>query len=130
MKSEQPVWVADAADYLERVTRRERRRSSHGVSIQVARGLYYRTSTSRSRAVDWEETVHTDTGLLRLTTKHVYFSGSRKKFRDRCARIVSFHPYNVGLSIMRDAQTAKPQTFVTGDGWFVYNLATKMVQMQ
>jgi hypothetical protein len=31
---------------------------------------------------------------------------------------------------MRDAQTAKPQTFVTGDGWFVYNLAVNLAQVQ
>ena len=28
-----------------------------------------------------------------------------------------------GFGIMRDAQTAKPQAFQTGDGWFPYNLA-------
>ena len=31
---------------------------------------------------------------------------------------------------MRDAQTAKPQSFRTSDGWFVYNLAVNLVQMQ
>ena len=41
MKSEQLVWVIDGVDYLETVTRRERRGTSHGVSIRVARGLYY-----------------------------------------------------------------------------------------
>ena len=30
---------------------------------------------------------------------------------------------------MREAQTAKPQTFRTGDGWFPYNLATNLAQM-
>ena len=30
---------------------------------------------------------------------------------------------------MRDAQTAKPQTFRTGDGWFPYNLAVNLSQM-
>ena len=30
---------------------------------------------------------------------------------------------------MRDAQTARPQTFRTGDGWFVYNLTTNLAQM-
>ena len=28
-----------------------------------------------------------------------------------------------------DAQTAKPQTFRTGDGWFAYNLAVNLSQM-
>ena len=42
MKSEQLVWVIQGVDYLETVVRRERRGTSHGVSIRVERGLYYR----------------------------------------------------------------------------------------
>ena len=68
MKSEQLVWVINGVDYLETVTRRERRGTSHGVSIRVARGLYYSPRQFRSRPIEWEETVHQDTGLLGLTT--------------------------------------------------------------
>ena len=39
MKSEKLVWVMDDVDYLETVVRRERRGSSQGVTIRVARGL-------------------------------------------------------------------------------------------
>ena len=128
MKSERLVWVIDGVDYHEVVTRRERRGSSHGLSIRVAKGLYYRPSTFRSRPVEWEETVHEDTGLLGVTSKHIYFHGPRKRFRVRYDRIVSFEPYDDGIGIMRDAQTAKPQTFRTGDGWFIYNLVTNLAQ--
>lgn len=31
-------------------------------------------------------------------------------------------PFEDGVGIHRDAQTAKPQIFLTGDGWFTYNL--------
>ena len=75
------------------------------------------------------ETVHQDTGLLGFTTKHLYFSGGKKKFRVRYDRIVDFEPYDDGFGIMRDAQTAKPQRFKTGDGWFAYNLAVNLAQM-
>ena len=129
MKSEQLVWVIQGVDYLETVVRRERRGSSHGVSIQVARGLYYSPRQFRSRPIEWEETVHADTGLLGLTTKHTYFAGARKKFRVRYDKNVSFEPYSDGLGIMRDAQTVKPQSFVTGDGWFAYNLAANLAQV-
>ena len=129
MKSEQLVWVMDGVDYLEVVTRRERRGISHGLSIQVARGVYYRPGTFRSRSVEWEETVHQDTGLLGFTTTHIYFSGPRKKFRVRYDRIVDFEPFSDGFGLMRDAQTAKPQSFRTGDGWFAYNLAVNLAQL-
>ena len=129
MKSEQLVWIMEGVDYLETVVRRENRGSSHGLSIRVARGLYYRPSTFRSRAVEWEETVHADTGLLGFTTKHLYFSGEKKKFRVRYDKIVDFEPFSDGFEIMRDLQSAKPQAFKTGDGWFAYNLAVNLAQM-
>ena len=87
-------------DYLETVVRRERQGTSHGLSIKVAQGLYYRPSTFRSRPIEWEETIHADTGLLGLTTKHIYYAGSRKKFRVRYDRVVSFDPYDDGFGIM------------------------------
>ena len=129
MKPETLVWVIQDVDYLETVVRRERRGSSHGVSIRVARGLYYSPRQFRSRPIEWEETVHQDTGLLGITTKHIYFAGTRKKFRVRYDRIVSFDPYDDGFGVMREAQSAKPQTFRTGDGWFPYNLAVNLSQM-
>ena len=128
MKSEQLVWVIDDVDYSEVVTRRERRGTSHGVSIRIAKGLYYSPRTFRSQSHEWEETVHVDSGLLGVTTKHIYFHGPRKRFRIRFDRIVSFEPYSDGIGVMRDAQTAKPQNFVTGDGWFIYNLVTNLAQ--
>ena len=70
-----------------------------------------------------------DTGLLGSNTKHIYFSGPRKKFRVRYDRIVDFEPFSDGFGLMRGAQTAKPQSFRTGDGWFAYNLAVNLAQM-
>lgn len=126
MKSEKLVWLFDGVDYIETKTRRERRGTSHGVSIRVARGLYYRPSAFRSRTHEWEETVHSDRGLLGVTTKHIYFHGPKKRFRVRLDRIVSFEPYSDGIGIIRDTQTAKPEVFSVGDGWFIYNLVTNL----
>ena len=44
-------------------------------------------------------------------------------------QIVDFEPFSDGFSIMRDAQTAKPQSFKTGDGWSAFNLAVNLAQM-
>ena len=129
MKSEQLVWVFQGVAYLEDVTRREMRGGSQGLTIRIARGIYYRPSAFRSRVVEWEETVRADTGLMGLTTKHIYFVGDSKRFRVRYDRIVAFEPYSDGIGIMREAQSAKPQTFITGDGWFTYNMATNLAQL-
>ena len=128
MKSEKLVWLIKNVDYLEVKIRRERRGSSHGLTIRVAKGVYYRPSVFRSRNIEREETVHQDTGLLGVTSKHLYFHGHRKRFRIRYDRVVSFEPYDDGFGLMRDAQSATPQTFRTGDGWFAYNLVVNLAR--
>lgn len=100
----------------------------HGLSIR-ARGIYYRPGTFRSRSAEWEENVHADTDLLGFTTKHLYFSGGRKRFRVWYDRIVDWQPFSDGFGVMWDAQTAKPQSFRTGDGWFAYSLVVNLAQM-
>ena len=51
-------------------------------------------------------------------------------FRLRYDRTIDFEPFADGFGIMRDAQTAKPQQFRTGDCWFAYNLATNLAQVE
>ena len=67
--------------------------------------------------------------LLGFTTKQIHFSGDRKKFRIRYDKVVDFEPFGDGFGIMRDAQTAKPQSFRTGDCWFACNLDVNLAQM-
>lgn len=128
-KSETLVWVFDNVSYLEERVRRERVGGAQGASIRVMRGVYYHTGGFRSRTVETTVTQKLDVGLMGLTNKHIYFAGSSKKFRVAYNRIVTFDPYSDGIGIMREAQSARPQTFITGNGWFVYNLAVNLAQM-
>jgi hypothetical protein len=128
-KAEQIVWTFDEVDYLEDRTRREYVGGSGGVSVRVMKGVYYHVGGFKGRSIDRTERVHVDTGLVALTTKQIYFSGARKAFRIPYAKIVSFEPFTNGLGIMRDTVSAKPQIFVTHDGWFTYNLATNLARL-
>ncbi len=128
-KTEKIVWVFQDTDYYEEKTRTRYVGGHQGVSIRVAKGLYYRTGGFRGERVQTSETVHADSGLLGITNKHIYFAGSSKRFRIRYDKIVAFEPYSNGIGVQRDAVTAKPQSFATGDGWFTYNLITNLAQM-
>lgn len=121
-KTEKIVWVFENVDYLEERIRTRYVGGSQGVSIRVARGLYYRVGGFKGERIQTGETVHADTGLLGLTDRHLYYAGSSKRFRIRYDKIVAFEPYSDGIGIQHDLQTARPQIFVTGDGWFTYNL--------
>ena len=128
-KDEKIVWAFQNAEYLEDKTRRQYVGGSQGVSVRIAKGVYYRTGTFKGHAVEHTERVHIDTGWVVITNKNLYFAGSQKSLRLPYGKIVSFEPYSDGIGVMRDAATAKPQIFVTGDGWFTYNAVTNLAQL-
>jgi hypothetical protein len=128
-KTEKVVWVFQNVNYYEEKTRTRYVGGSQGVSVRIAKGLYYRTGAFKGERVQTSETIHVDTGLLGVTNKHIYFAGPSKRFRIAFNKIVAFEPFSDGIGVQRDAQTAKPQSFQTGDGWFTYNLITNLAQL-
>lgn len=128
-KTEQIVWVFQDVSYYEEKTRTRYVGGSQGVSIRIAKGLYYRTGAFKGERVQTSETIHADTGLLGVTNRHIYFAGPVKRFRINYNKIVAFEPFSDGIGVQRDAQTAKPQSFKTGDGWFTFNLITNLAQI-
>ncbi|MDE2937352.1 MAG: hypothetical protein OXR67_00310 [Chloroflexota bacterium] len=53
----------------------------------------------------------------------------RRIFRASYNRFATFEPFDDGLGIMREAHTAKPQSFINGNGRLVYNLAVNLAEM-
>jgi len=129
-KGEQLVWAFQGVKYYEVRTRRSYVGGYQGASVRIARGVYYRLGGFRGSPVESAETVHADTGILGVTDKHLYFTGPAKSFRVRYQKVVSFTPYSDGIGLQRDAATAKPQAFLTGDGWFTYNLVMNLASLQ
>jgi hypothetical protein len=123
-KGETLIWAFPKVEYLEDKTRTEYQGGSQGLSFRIAKGVYYRMGAFKGHPVQRTERVHADTGVLAITSKHIYFGGDEKSFRVRFDRIVSFLAFTDGVGIVRDAANARPQIFVTGDGWLAYNLVT------
>lgn len=125
-KEETLVWAFGQSKYYEEKVRREFVGAHHGVSLRVARGVYYRVGGFRGHPVERSELVEIDTGIVGVTSKHLYFAGPKTSLRVPYQKIVSFRPYNDGLGVYRDAASAKQQIFVTGEGWFIYNLVSNL----
>ncbi len=128
-KDEKVVWVFPGGEYLEDRTHRQYVGGSQGVSLRIMKGVYYRVGAFAGQPVDRTERVHIDTGMVVVTNKHIYFAGPVKAVRVPYAKIVSFQPFSDGIGIIRDALNARPQIFVTGDGWFTYNLVTNLAHL-
>lgn len=125
-KKETLVYQCKGVDYYEWVTQSRIKGSSHGLSIRVAKGLYYRPSTFSAGVEKTENNEYLATGDLAITDQHIYFVSSMISFRIPYKKIVSFEPYSDGLGVQKDGVRAKPQTFMTDDGWFLYNLVTNL----
>jgi len=129
-KDEEVVWVFPSSEYLEDKTQRQYVGHSQGVSFRIMKGVYYRVGVFRGQPIDRTERVHVDTGTVVVTNRHIYFAGPIKALRVPYAKIVSFQTFSDGIGIIRDAVSAKPQIFVTGDGWFTYNLVTNLAHFE
>lgn len=121
-KTEKLIWVFPDTEYYEDRKRRQYVGGSHGVGVRIAKGVYYRVGAFKGHRVDTVETIHVGSGPFGVTNKHIYFASREKSLRIRHDKIVTIEPHADGVTVQRDAQTAKPQMFVTGDGWFTYNL--------
>jgi hypothetical protein len=122
LKDEYLIWLYNDTNYYQEKTRTHYAGSSQGISIRLAKGLYYRVGAFRGNPVKTNQIELVDTGLLGITDKHIYFTGKRSSFRLKYSKIISFIPYDDGIGLFKDTASSKQQIFITNDGWFTYNL--------
>jgi hypothetical protein len=128
-KNEKLVWVYTDVKYLEDRTKIHHEGRSQGISIRIMSGVYYRLGAYKGHPVEVTNRVHVDTGMMAITTKHIYFAGPTKSLRIRLNDIVSLTPFSDAIGIHRSAISAKPQVFVTGNGWFLHNVLSNIDQL-
>ena len=127
-KSEKLLWVYPKVEYLERGTRTEYRGRSQGVSIRIVKGVYYRTGAFRGNPVEVETLKSFGTGVLAITTKHLYFGSEQKSLKVPYGKLVSINTYSDAVQVQKDGVTSKPQIFKGIDGWFVANIVSNCTE--
>jgi hypothetical protein len=128
-KGERIIWGFPNCVYLKDKTKTIHVGTSAGISVKVAKGLYFRTGNFQGQSIETSQRNYVDTGWLALTDKNLYFTGPAAALRLPYAKIVSFQRFPDGIGIVRDASSAKPEVFVTSDGWYTYNLITNLAEM-
>lgn len=125
-KDESIIWLFHGVECYEQRTKTTYVGKSHGVSVKIAKGLYYRTGSFKGNPVTSEHAVLLGTGILALTNKNLYFGSSSKTFKTPYNKIISLTPYSDGIGLQKDGVSAKPQIFKPLDGWFAYNLVSNL----
>lgn len=127
-KSENLIWLFKDVQLYEQRIKTTYKGSSQGVSIRIAKGLYYRTSNFKGQPVKTTNIVPIAKGIMVLTNKHIYFSSGLKNFRINYNKIITVDPYSDGVGVQKDGVSAKPQIFSNIDGWFCYNFIKNITE--
>jgi hypothetical protein len=124
-KNESMVWIFQPATYLTIRTRTEYVGGSHGISVRIAKGVYYRTSRYRGHPVKTENWEKEGVGALCVTNRNLIFVGGGQGLRIPLRKIVSTQLYSDGLQIHRDGR-AKPLFFQIDDAGFAADLVSRL----
>ncbi|GCD77422.1 hypothetical protein JCM31826_09040 [Thermaurantimonas aggregans] len=120
-KNERIIFASKNVDYFETKVKTTYKGSSQGVSIRIAKGVYYRVGAFRGHPVKTEHQEYVGTGTLALSDKNIYFHSPTKSVKIPYSKIVTLESYENGITIMRDGAAARPQTFKGIDGWYYSN---------
>lgn len=123
MKSEVLVWAFQPVHVSEIKTVKEWEAGHKGVSLRVAKGVYWHLGKTKGRRVEKTELKDLGSGIVAVTSKHVYMlTGSQDSLRIRHDKIVTIIPEEDGLILYREGARANPLYFETADAWFFANV--------
>ena len=140
---ETPLMFFGSVVYSRETVSRSSQGGYGGMSIRLARGVYYHFGGFKGQRVDASTLKEIDYGGMLLTTQNIYFGGDHTTFRIPYYHVVSFRPHSDGIGIFRDSANAKAEVFTVleanpsgGDpvsarpifGWFLFNMAHFLAQ--
>lgn len=128
-KSEYAMWIFNGVSYYEERTKTVYTGGSQGISMRIAKGLYYRTGSFKGYPVQTEEMTLIASGSVVLTNKNFYFLASNKNFKIQYNKILTVNPYEDGVGIQKDGLNNKHQIFRGLDGWFTYNFISNIIKL-
>lgn len=128
-RNESVVWAFNPAKYLVTRSRTHYVGGSHGVSVRLMKGVYYRVGASKSQPVRTSYLSEEGTGCLFITNRNVIFVGPGRGVKLPFRKILSVQLYSDGIEVLRDGANAKPAVFTIDDPPFAANLIARLNQM-
>lgn len=125
-KDETLIWIFQGVEFYEQRTKTTFEGKSQGVSIRIAKGVYYRTGQFKGNPVTNTQMDLIANGLAALTNKNIYFASSSKNFKTPYSKLISMTQYSDGIRVQKDGASAKPQILKGLDGWFTYNVISNL----
>jgi hypothetical protein len=99
-KKNEVVHLEVPASLMKEVAQREWRAGSSGVSFRIAKGVYYRTGSTRGRSVVvGTELVAEDSGVLSVSSKRAVYMGERKTLEVPYTKLLNIDVFSDGVRL-------------------------------
>ncbi len=125
-KGESVIWNFSAASLYEFKKHVKYVGGSRGISMRVARGIYYHIGTHRSRRVELEKLELVAKGEFAVCSKNVYFLSTQRTIRVALNKIVSVNLYSDGIEIFKDSVNGRPFIIRIADPHFATNILSRL----
>lgn len=125
-KGETLIWIFQTVEFYEQRSKTTFEGKSQGISIKIAKGVYYRTGQFKGNPVTTTQMTLIANGMFALTNKNIYFASASKSFKIPYAKLISMTQYSDGIGLQKDGASSKPQIFKGLDGWFTYNIISNL----
>lgn len=123
---EVPLWPFMNVVYYEEVTHRSMVGASTGLSVRIAKGIYYKVGAFKGEPVLTSGLQAKYSGALILTNKNVYFYSTAKSMKFPYNKIIAFIPFEDGIGIQPNKTNAKTVYFKGLDGRFAFNIVSNI----
>lgn len=132
-KDEQIIWAWSGVAFYEMREHKSFEGGSQGVSLRIAKGVYYRIGSFKGHPVVTTRQTHVGEGALIFTNKHLFWAGDgmTKSLKIAWKKLISVQGYSDGIGLQAEGARIKPMTFSLGsdDGWFAKNLAENIPRL-
>ena len=132
-KEEQIIWAWSGVAFYEMREHKSFEGGSQGVSLRIAKGVYYRIGSFKGHPVVTTRQTHVGEGALIFTNKHLFWvgDGTTKSLKMAWKKLIAVQGYSDGIGLQAEGARMKPMTFSFGseDGWFAKNLAENIPRL-
>ncbi len=122
------LWAFANAEYYQARSKTAYLGASQGMSVRVAKGVYYRIGSARGEAIRTDYLAHQANGALIISNRAIYFLSVNKTVTLAAEKIIAVQLYADAVQISRDGVNTAPFIFRVDDPSFAANLLVRIVK--
>ena len=129
-KNESFIWVFQLVTFYQIRSRREYKGTTSGLSIRVAKGVYFRTSGFRGHPVDTSSNEKMGDGDFIVTNKNLFFVTPERTAKVSVRKLISVNRLTDGIELECAGARGKRYAIANLDSWFAFNVLSNLSALE